>query len=118
LAALKIPGIIFLENWEMGKKRSSDVIVSQILEACVNGAGKTRIVYSSNLNFTTINPYLCLLVERGLLEILSGPRPAYRTTKRGLAILRQFKHHHDEIFRIYAAIEGTEQALQSSDSSE
>lgn len=89
----------------MSKKRSSDMIVTQILEACTGGAGKTRIVYHSNLNFTTINPYLDLLVKSGLLEIISGPRPKYRTTERGLAMMSEFKHHHGEIFRLCAIIE-------------
>jgi predicted transcriptional regulator len=89
----------------MGRKRSSDVIVSQILEACTEGAGKTRIVYSSNLNFTTIIPYLDMLVKGGLLEVVSGPRLKYQTTDRGLAVMSEFKHHHGEIFRLCALIE-------------
>jgi len=44
-------------------KRSKDMIISQILDICINGASKTRIVYQANLNFRTINPYLEMLTK-------------------------------------------------------
>ncbi|MGD0954864.1 MAG: winged helix-turn-helix domain-containing protein [Methanotrichaceae archaeon] len=41
-------------------KRTREEIVSRILDVCQNGANKTKIVYQTNLNFRTINPYLDL----------------------------------------------------------
>jgi hypothetical protein len=43
-------------------KRSRQEIITQILEICMNGASKTKIVYQANLNFKMVNPYLDLLI--------------------------------------------------------
>jgi predicted transcriptional regulator len=90
---------------KMIKRRSSDVIISQILEVCAEGASKTRIVYQSNLNFSTVNPYLDLLLERGLLEAVGGPRTVYKTTKNGIELMKSFKHYQDEISKLCTYIE-------------
>ena len=50
-------------------KRSKDAIISQVLDICMNGASKTRIVYQANLNFRTVIPYIELLTKNELLEI-------------------------------------------------
>lgn len=89
----------------MNRRRSSDVIISQILEVCAKGASKTRIVYQSNLNFSTVNPYLNLLLERGLLEEVGGHRIVYKTTKNGIELMKSFKHYQDEISKLCAYIE-------------
>jgi predicted transcriptional regulator len=78
-------------------KRSRDMIISQILDICVNGAGKTRIVYKANLNFRTINPYLELLIRNGLIDVKKEQTLIYETTPRGLALLDNFKHIHSEL---------------------
>ena len=44
------------------------MIISQILDICINGASKTRIVYQANLNFRTINPYLEMLTKNELIK--------------------------------------------------
>jgi predicted transcriptional regulator len=67
----------------MAQKRSTDQIIAQILDVCRDGAGKTKIVYASNLNFRTVNPPLDLLLEKGLIEASQGDRPIYRTTQAG-----------------------------------
>ncbi len=89
----------------MNRRRSSDVIISEILEICVLGASKTKVVYQSNLNFTTINPYLDFLIERGLIEPKSGPHVVYKTTAKGIEIMRSFKKLHCEIDRICTFME-------------
>ncbi|MEM0498972.1 MAG: winged helix-turn-helix domain-containing protein, partial [Methanothrix sp.] len=48
-------------------KRDKLSIISEILQKCIGGATKTAIVYQVNLNFKTVNPYLDLLIARGLL---------------------------------------------------
>jgi predicted transcriptional regulator len=78
-------------------KRSRDMIISQILEICVNGASKTRIVYQANLNFRTINPYLDLLKKNGLIDVKKEQTLMYETTPRGLALLDNFKQIHSEL---------------------
>ncbi len=92
----------------MKRKRSSDAIICQILEVCVDGASKTKIVYKSNLNFTTINPYLDLLISSGLIEPVRGPRVVYKTTEKGAKIMKSFKQLHGEIAKIITSFEDTD----------
>jgi predicted transcriptional regulator len=64
-------------------KRSKQEIFSKILEICINGASKTRIVYQANLNFRTVNPYLRTLIKNNLLEASQESHVLYKTTKEG-----------------------------------
>jgi predicted transcriptional regulator len=82
-------------------KRSKDMIISQILEICVGGASKTRIVYQANLNFRTVNPYIELLTKNDLLSVASGPMVIYTTTQKGLKMLKDFKSIHSELPELY-----------------
>ncbi len=82
-------------------KRSKDMIISQILDICVDGASKTRIVYQANLNFRTVNPYIELLTKNGLLEISSGPAIIYKTTQKGIKMLKDFKSIQNELPDLY-----------------
>ena len=78
-------------------KRSRDMIISQILDICQNGASKTRIVYQANLNFRTINPYLELLIRNGLIDVKKEQTLIYKTTPKGLQLLDNFKHINSEL---------------------
>ncbi len=82
-------------------KRSKDMIISQILDICTSGASKTRIVYQANLNFRTVNPYIELLSKNGLIEASQGQIVVYRTTQKGLKMLKEFKSIHSELPEIY-----------------
>ena len=64
-------------------KRSKHEIFSRILEICINGASKTRIVYQANLNFRTVNPYLQTLIKNNLLEASQEDHKLYKTTEEG-----------------------------------
>lgn len=75
----------------MAQKRRKDQIISQILDLCLGGVCKTRIVYLANLNFKTINPYLENLVANELLEAIDGPTVVYRTTEKGAQVLDLMK---------------------------
>lgn len=72
-------------------KRSRHAIISQILEVCCNGASKTRIVYQANLNFRTVDPYIKLLITKGLIESENGKTILYKTTNKGLRLRESFK---------------------------
>ncbi|MFB3764165.1 MAG: winged helix-turn-helix domain-containing protein [Methanotrichaceae archaeon] len=91
----------------MRRKRSSDMIIAQILEVCIDGATKTRIVYQSNLNFRTVNPYIDLLVRRRLIETAQDNRKLYKTTEEGIELMKCFKHHYEEISKLHIAIDNT-----------
>ncbi len=82
-------------------KRSKDVIISQILDICTDGASKTRIVYQANLNFRTVNPYIDLLTKNGLLEISRGASITYKTTQKGIKMLKDFRSIHSELPDLY-----------------
>jgi predicted transcriptional regulator len=74
-------------------KRSKQEIFSKILEICIDGASKTRIVYQANLNFRTVNPYLQVLIKNNLLEASQESHILYKTTKEGANM-------HDTISRV------------------
>lgn len=68
-------------------RRSRCEILSRILEICQEGAFKTQIVYQANLNFRTVNIYLDQLMEKGMIEVVSGPKTLYRTTEEGRRLM-------------------------------
>ena len=73
-------------------KRSRDLIISKILDICITGAHKTKIVYQANLNFRTVNPYLDLLTKNGMINAQKERNPVvYETTTKGLALLDNYK---------------------------
>jgi predicted transcriptional regulator len=60
-----------------------------ILEVCLRGANKTKIVYSTNLNFSRLEKYLGLLLNLGFVVAEDEPARSvvYRTTSAGLDFL-------------------------------
>ena len=68
-------------------RRTGEIEV-QILELCLDGVGKTFIVYSLNLNFAAGNRHLKSLLDKGLIEVIQGARPIYKTTQKGKSVLR------------------------------
>jgi predicted transcriptional regulator len=74
------------------KKRHRDQIIASILETCdYQGAPKTKVVYTTNMNFNTINPYLAAMAEDGLLEVINGSPVLYKTTKKGFEALEHLR---------------------------
>ena len=76
-------------------KRSREEIVSKILDVCLNGANKTKIVYLANLNFRTVNPYLDLLIGKNLIKVSQGQILLYETTPLGIDMLEDIKGVHN-----------------------
>ncbi len=73
-------------------KRSRDMIISKILNICIDGACKTKIVYQANLNFRTVRPYIELLTSKGMINAKTDSKlVVYETTARGLKLLDNFK---------------------------
>jgi len=75
----------------MGRRRFKDQILCNILQVGEDGANKTQIVYSCNLNFHTVVPYLDLLIRNGLAESVEGETLRYRTTPKGAQALLHFQ---------------------------
>ena len=82
-------------------KRSRDAIIVQVLDICLNGASKTRIVYQANLNFRTVIPYIELLIKNGLLESHKNSSVIYTTTIKGAKLLNDFKSIQFALPEIY-----------------
>ena len=84
------------------KRRSEDLIISQILEICANGAGKTKIVYQANLNSLRVDYYLTNLIKNGLIAKESrGSRVEYRTTYKGMQLKEKFQRLQNEIEELH-----------------
>ncbi len=81
-------------------KRSKETIIAEILEICVGGAGKTRIVYQKNMNFKTAGSYIDELIRMSLLQIINGDLTVYETTEKGREILRGLKNIQREIIQV------------------
>jgi len=74
------------------KKRDSFSITMSILLHAAKGIGKTQLVYRTNLNFGTMDRYLCFLMKNGFVSsyILDGSKH-YRTTEKGISFLDELK---------------------------
>lgn len=87
------------------KKRDEGLIASQILDICLNGAGKTRIIYQANLNSCKANQYLCSLVKKGLIEeIVCGTRNLYKTTPKGIELKQKYEQLQNEMDELHGHI--------------
>lgn len=75
----------------MMRRRPEHMIILEMLDVCVKGSSKTRIVYRANLNFKTIIPYLDLLIANGFLNVRKERLTIYETTPKGLALLDYLK---------------------------
>ena len=84
----------------MALKRSKEAVIADILNLCVGGASKTRIVYRTNMNFTTAGTYIDKLINIGLLQITNGDQTIYKTTERGREILKGLKSIQKEIAQL------------------
>ncbi len=90
-----------MRTGENAVKRSKDAIISQVLDICVNGASKTKIVYQANLNFRTVIPYIDLLTKNELLETTRNSVIIYKTTPKGARLLKEFKCIQNLLPEIY-----------------
>ncbi len=82
-------------------KRSRDAIISIILDICMSGASKTKIVYQANLNFRTVIPYIELMLKNGLIEPTPESNKVYKTTQKGTKLLQEFRSIQDMLPDLY-----------------
>ena len=76
----------------MSLKRSKETIVADILELCIGGACKTKIIYKTNMNFKTGGSYIDKLIRNGLLHKINRDLTVYETTEKGQEILKGLKN--------------------------
>ncbi len=84
----------------MALKRSKETIIAEILELCIGGASKTKIVYKTNMNFKTGASYIDKLIRNGLLHKTNGDLTVYETTEKGQEILKGLKNIQREIVQL------------------
>ncbi len=80
-------------------RRDKLKILLSILEICDgDGINKTKIVYQANINFKVAGVYLDMLINEGLVKIISpGPRERYSTTEKGQEMLKNIKQVYDRM---------------------
>jgi predicted transcriptional regulator len=82
------------------KHRTKTEIIGQIIQAAANdrtdGITKTRIMYSLLLSYGSLQEYLSILLQNGLLEYLPISE-TYRTTEKGLKFLRLLEELQQEL---------------------
>ncbi|MFO7967783.1 MAG: DUF4364 family protein [Archaeoglobaceae archaeon] len=77
-------------------KRSRFEIIIDILNASMERANKTKIVYDARLNFKQAEEYINFLIEADLLtKEIEGNRKTYKTTEKGKEMVSKFKELTD-----------------------
>lgn len=69
-------------------RRGKIDIIADILSVTRKESKKTQIVYSVNLNFTRVDDYLPLLMDKELITNIDGE---YKTTEKGSDFLRNYQ---------------------------
>lgn len=65
-------------------------IILRILEVTSTPVKKTHILYKAGINFYQLSRYLDLLLKTGMMEEISSPFIAYRTTEKGRVLMNLF----------------------------
>jgi predicted transcriptional regulator len=71
------------------RHRSRYDIVAIILRTSLNGAKKTKIMYSTQISYDKLMELLSLTIKKGMLEY-DEKEHLYRTTAKGKAYLRNY----------------------------
>jgi UDP-N-acetyl-D-mannosaminuronic acid dehydrogenase len=83
--SLGIHDTLYMINYV--KNRSTDEIITSILQAAYGGAAKTTIMYKAFITYDQLNEFLSLLVEKELIDYREGER-SFKTTAQGLSFLQ------------------------------
>jgi len=67
-----------------------------ILQAAINGATKTRIMYGAYLSYAQVKEYLSFLIEKDLIRREEGSG-IYKLTQKGVQLLRVYEDISDMI---------------------
>lgn len=74
------------------KTRGRLQIMAHVLQEALNGSGKSRIMYRSNLSYRNLEKYLRLLLTMQFLkEVKKGKNTVYETTGKGLEYLEAYR---------------------------
>src|SRR5437899_8622010 len=78
------------------KYRSRTDIIAMILQAAMNGATKTRIMYSAYLSYAQLKEYLSFMIEKDLIRYEEGSQ-LYKLTQKGVQLLHVYEDIGDMI---------------------
>ena len=82
------------------KYRSRTEITVLILEAANGGATKTKIMYKSFLSYAQLKEYFTMLIENALIEYEEKILNMYRTTEKGLRLLKIYNQIEERVPQI------------------
>jgi predicted transcriptional regulator len=88
------------------KYRSRTDIIAMILQSSMNGATKTRLMYSAYLSYAQVQEYLQYLTEKRLISF-DEETHAYKLTEQGLHFLRVYEEISDIVSLKNGEIPGT-----------
>jgi predicted transcriptional regulator len=72
------------------KYRSRTDIIEALLQSAMNGATKTRLMYSAFLSYAQVQEYLKFLLGKQLLSFTEETQE-YKLTEQGLHFLRTYR---------------------------
>ena len=72
-------------------------IILRILDVGSVPVKKTHILYKAGINFYQLSRYLDLLQKTGMIEQISEPFAAYRTTEKGRVLINLFGGIESEV---------------------
>ena len=78
------------------KYRSRTDIIAMILQAAMNGATKTRIMYGAYLSYAQVKEYLNFMTEKDLIRYEEGSQ-LYKLTQKGVQLLHVYEDIGDMI---------------------
>ena len=75
---------------KINNRRSNFEIIADMLRVGANGAGKTEIMYSTNMSYRQIQKYLGFLISNGFITKVKVGNPVvtYQVTDTGLKLLK------------------------------
>ena len=78
---------------KINNRRSNLEIIADMLRVGENGAGKTEIMYSTNMSYSQIQKYLGFLMGHGFIEKVEVGNPVvtYQVTDTGLKLLKSIE---------------------------
>jgi predicted transcriptional regulator len=76
------------------KYRSRTEIIAMVLQAAMNGATKTRLMYSAYLSYAQVQEYIHFLMDRQLISFEEDSQE-FKLTEQGLRFLRVYDEISD-----------------------
>ncbi|MCI0565251.1 MAG: winged helix-turn-helix domain-containing protein, partial [Nitrososphaera sp.] len=84
------PDDVLTQDMQSDIRRDKLDIILRILEVGNTPVKKTHILYKAGINFYQLSRYLDLLLRTGMMEEITTPFVAYRTTEKGRVLMKLF----------------------------